>query len=61
MTRPSGVRRHSIFAMPAVLAIASLAGLVIGLLGDGFIDLAAWLALALPLAAILWSFLVRRS
>jgi hypothetical protein len=41
--------------VPLLLAIASLAGLVAGLLGEGPWDMVAWLGLAAPLAAITWS------
>jgi hypothetical protein len=42
---------RSTFALPALLAVASLAGLFVALTGDGARDVVAWLALALPLAA----------
>lgn len=39
-----------IWLVPAVLATASVAGLICGLVGDGLWDVAAWSALALPAA-----------
>lgn len=48
------------FAIPAVIAIASLIGLFVALLGDGTFDLASWLTLALPVAAIFWAMTARR-
>ena len=63
MTRLSERRRRDlghIFAIPLLLALATLAGLVIGLTGGGMRDLLAWLLLILPLAAIAWAW-ARRS
>ncbi|WBY16744.1 hypothetical protein PF049_00825 [Erythrobacteraceae bacterium WH01K] len=43
----------AIFAWPLALGIACLAGLVLGLTGDGWRDLAAWLLLgAMPLVIL---------
>jgi hypothetical protein len=56
MTAPPA-RRHDamrVFAVPALLAASMAAGLVAGLLGDGLWDVVSWLALALPLAVIVW-------
>lgn len=61
MTAPKSERRHSIFAIPILLGIVSLVGLVVGLLGDGVIDLAGWVALGLPVLAIIWSLTARRA
>lgn len=44
-----------VFGMPAVLALVSAAGLVVGLLGDGWYDTAAGLAVGVPVAVSLWS------
>lgn len=41
-----------IFALPLVLFAASMAGLVLGLTGDGMPDLAAWALLSLPVLAV---------
>lgn len=48
-----------IFGGPAVFFAVSGAGLVAALLGDGAWDAAAALAVAAPLAAILWFWLRR--
>jgi hypothetical protein len=45
-------RRRTTFAMPAFLAVTSLIALIVGLLGDGLVDLVCWIGIALPLAAI---------
>ena len=52
--------RH-VWAAPTLIAVLSLAGLVTALLGDGIEDWIGWGGLALPLAAIVWSQLRRRS
>jgi len=39
-----------IFAIPALIGIASLGGLVFALVGDGAWDALSWAALALPVA-----------
>ncbi len=41
-----------IFAMPLLLAIATIVGLVVGLTGEGFRDGLSWLLLALPLVVL---------
>lgn len=48
-------RRHHVFAAPAWIGAASLAALVVGLLGDGWQDWAAWIGLGTAVAVILWS------
>lgn len=52
---------RSTFALPTVIAAASLAGLIVALTGDGWRDGAGWLGLSIPLLAILWAFAARRS
>ncbi len=47
MTRPGGT-----FGIPIVLALISAAALVAGLLGDGVVDVIAWVGLAVPLIVI---------
>ncbi len=49
-TAPRGLAR--VFALPLLLFAASLAGLVIGLVGDGWTDGVAAALLFLPLLAI---------
>jgi hypothetical protein len=43
-----------VFGVPAVLAIASAAGLISALLGDGIWDMLSWFALGAPLTVIAW-------
>lgn len=49
----------SVLAIPALLLLASLAGLILGLTGDGWRDVAASLLLALPVLISLRSWLRR--
>ncbi len=46
-----------IFAVPALLAVLTAAGLISALLGDGVFDLASWICLAAPLGAAGWAIL----
>lgn len=52
---------RSTFALPALIAAASLAGLIIALTGDGLRDAASWAGLATPLIAIAWAVRARAS
>ncbi|RMH93131.1 hypothetical protein EBB59_06215 [Lysobacter pythonis] len=47
--------RQSTWAWPVSIALASLAGLVIGLVDDGLGDVLVWLGLALPVAVVIWA------
>jgi hypothetical protein len=49
MKRQSLVQR---FAVPALIAVATLGGLVAGLMGDGVWDVLAAVGLALPVVVI---------
>ncbi len=44
--------KRRIFAVPMLLGLTSLVGLIIGLTGDGLLDWLSWLLLALPLLAV---------
>lgn len=52
---------RAIFAIPLLLALASVAGLVVALTGDGLRDAASWLALGIPVVAVGWAMRVRRT
>lgn len=54
-------RLRAIFAIPLLLALASIAGLVIALTGDGLRDAASWAALAIPVLAVGWAMGSRRT
>lgn len=58
MNQRRGLR--AIFAIPLLLALASIAGLVIALTGDGLRDAASWAALAIPVFAVGWAMRARR-
>ena len=59
MSRP-GRKAMRVFAMPLVIGIASLVGLVLGLTGDGVRDILAWLLVGLAPLTI-FAALSRRS
>lgn len=59
MSKRRGLR--AIFAVPLLLALASIAGLVIALTGDGLRDAASWAALAIPVLAVGWATRARLS
>lgn len=59
MSQRRGLR--AIFAIPLLLALASVVGLVIALTGDGLRDAASWIALAIPVFAVGWAMHARRS
>ena len=50
----------AIFAWPLLLALLSVGGLVVGLLGNGWEDMLAWIGLGIPTAAIPWAWSRRR-
>ena len=50
----------AVFAKPAVIAVATLAGLAAGLLGDGVYDGLAWLGLLVPVIVIVLALARRR-
>lgn len=52
---------RAVFAVPAVIAVAGLIGLVSALTGDGWRDGLAWLGLVAPVATVLWARAARRS
>ena len=54
---PSTFRR--VWAVPAVIALFSVVGLVVALLGDGVNDWFSWAGLATPIAVLLWARLRR--
>lgn len=59
MNQRRGLR--AIFAIPLLLALASVAGLVIALTGDGLRDAASWAALAIPVLAVGWAMRAHRT
>lgn len=51
----------AIFAVPSLLALVSIAGLVVALTGDGLRDAVSWAALAIPVLAVVWAMKARRN
>lgn len=49
-----------IFAVPFALGLASTAGLILALIGDGIWDAFGWLGLGIPLAVTVWCLWRRR-
>ena len=49
------------YLLPAILAVASLIGLVSALVGDGLFNVVSWLILGGLLAVIIWALATRRS
>lgn len=52
---------RAIFAVPLLIAVLSLIGLVSALTGDGLRDVVSWLALGVPVAVVGWAMRARRS
>lgn len=61
MTRPRTLRFMIVFAVPALIAAASLFGLVGALLDDGAWDVVGWIGLGIPVAVLAWARIVRPS
>ncbi|MGB3378838.1 hypothetical protein [Allopontixanthobacter sediminis] len=55
-SRPRRASVARVLAVPAVLLVASIAGLVLGLTGDGFPDGLAWGLLSIPILAAVYAF-----
>lgn len=53
-------RLRHIFAIPLLIALVSVAGLIVALTGDGLRDILSWIALAVPVAAVVWAMKARR-
>jgi hypothetical protein len=49
------------FGVPALIAVASLTGLISALMGEGLADWISWIGLGIPVAAIAWAWLSRRT
>ena len=64
MSRAAARRRsHSlraVFAMPLLLAVLSIVGLVVALVDQGWPDILSWVLLSTPIAAVAWAMRVRR-
>jgi len=51
---------RTIFAWPLAIFLLGIVGLVSALTGDGWRDGLSWLALAAPVAAVVWAMRARR-
>lgn len=49
------------YAVPLMIALVSIVGLVSALVGDGVRDWISWIALAVPVAVVVWARMARRS
>ncbi|HEU0273216.1 MAG TPA: hypothetical protein VFQ83_01655 [Candidatus Udaeobacter sp.] len=49
-----------VYLAPVLLAVLTAGGLTLALLGDNLWDALSWLALATPLATVIWIFLRAR-
>lgn len=52
---------RSTWALPILIGLLSVVGLVSALTGDGLPDIIAWITLAVPVAAVGWAMRMRRS
>lgn len=50
-----------VWTAPILVAIASLVGLIAGLLGDGVLDWIAWIGLGAAVAVLGWALVARRT
>lgn len=46
---------RSTFVIPLLLALLSIAGLVVALTGEGWRDQLSWAALFVPLGSVIWA------
>ncbi len=58
-TRRQRASLARVFAIPALLLLASVIGLVLGLTGDGLPDALSWALLLLPILAAVFAFAKR--
>ena len=49
-----------IYAVPALLAVFSLIGLIATFVGNGVYDALSWLTLAAPIIAVIWAMTTQR-
>jgi len=48
-----------IFALPLLIGVISIVGLLAALLGDGVYDAVSWLGLGIPVAAVIYAYAKR--
>ncbi len=59
--KPGGQTARQIFAVPVAIAVVSTVGLISALAGDGVEDVASWIALSVPVVAVVWAMRARRT
>jgi hypothetical protein len=52
---------RSTFGLPILIALLSLAGLLLALTGEGWRDGLSWAALSAPMLAVAWAVTVRKA
>jgi hypothetical protein len=52
---------RSTFRLPTLVALLTLAGLVLALTGEGWRDGLSWVALSAPLLAVVWAASARKA
>lgn len=60
MIRARHLSLTTVFAIPAIVAVLSLIGLVAALIGDGVWDAVGWLGLGAGVAVLVWALIARR-
>jgi len=60
MSQPRPDNGHRTYRVPALIALASMVGLISALIGDGVFDAISWLALAAIVGVVAWAFMFRR-
>lgn len=60
MSKPGRRSLKAIFAVPLVVGLLSLIGLVAALLGDGVWDAAGWLTIGMSIIVLVWALIARR-
>lgn len=59
MSRAHPKHGRHIYRVPALIALASMIGLISALIGDGVFDAISWLALGAIIGTVIWAFAFR--
>ena len=60
MSKPGHQSLTAIFAIPLVVGVLSLFGLVAALIGDGVWDVVGWVTIGICLVVLVWALIARR-
>lgn len=60
MSKPGPYSLKAIFAVPLIVGLLSLVGLVAALLGDGAWDAAGWITIGVSIVVLVWALIARR-